>query len=246
LAQDRQDKPRVLIIIPAYNESGAIATTLADLAEHFPCDVVVIDDGSSDNTAEIARAHGARVLQLPCNLGVGGAVQTGYQYADQGGYDVAIQFDGDGQHRADTLPGLVAALREGQADLVIGSRRLAKTGFQFAPMRWLGSRLLSGLVSLIVGRWVTDPTSGFRAAGRRTIRFFARHYPQMYLGDTAEALVWAARQGFKLAEVPTQMRARQVGSSTIGNIKGVFQTFRIIVPILVDCLKPRFKMENLP
>ena len=227
----------VLIIVPAHNEAESIAHVLDDLQTHIPwADVVVIDDGSTDQTYRVAQQKGAMVLRLPCNLGVGGAMQTGYICAARRGYDVAVQFDGDGQHRANQIPTLLSALAEQQADLVVGSRRLGGH-YRFEALRLAGSRLLSGLVSLIVRQRITDPTSGFRAGSRRTIELFARHYPQAYLADTTEALVWAARSGLQICEVPIRMRRRLAGDSATGSIKGLCHVLRIILALLVDCLE---------
>ena len=234
----------MLVIVPAYNEAANIGRALEDLSAHAPwADVVVVDDGSTDGTAEVARRFGVAVLRLPCNLGVGGAVQTGYRYGLLGGYDVAVQFDGDGQHRADQIRSLVRRVTEGGAELAVGSRLLEGGGYRFGLLRYLGSRLLAAVVSLIARQRITDPTSGFRAAGRRTIRFFAHHYPQSYLGDTTEALVWAARQRMKIVEVPTPMRPRHSGSSSASNLLGFLHTLRIILAVLVDCLEPRVPEE---
>jgi len=237
--------PRTLVIVPAYNETDSLPRVLSDLATHAPwADVVVVDDCSTDRTAEVARLRGAAVLSLPCNLGVGGAMQTGYLYAARRRYEVAVQFDGDGQHRANQIEPLVSALVGERADLVIGSRLLEKVGFRFAFARFVGSRLLAGLIRLLTGVRTTDPTSGFRAASSRAIRFFARHYPQTYLGDTAEALVWAARQKMRIRETPTRMRQRQGGASAATNFKGLLHMLRITLAVLVDCLEPRVKEDD--
>ena len=238
--------PRVLVIVPAYNEAANVPAALADLAAHAPAaDVVVVDDGSADETAEAARACGAKVLPLPCNLGVGGAMQTGYRYGWAHGYDVAVQFDADGQHRADQIAPLVDRVVSGRADLVVGSRLLEPAGYRFGVARYLASRMLARLVSLIARRRITDPTSGFRAAGRRAIRFFAHHYPQTYLGDTAEALVWVARQRMRIEEIPTPMRPRASGASSANHIKGLCHMMRITLAVLVDCIEPRVREEEL-
>jgi glycosyltransferase involved in cell wall biosynthesis len=231
--------PRTLVVIPAYNEADSIAAVLEDLARWAPwAQPVVVDDGSTDGTVQAARAAGAPVICLPCNLGVGGAVQTGYQYALQQGYEAAIQFDGDGQHRAAEIPRLMEALVARQVDLVIGSRLAEdKVRFRFNLLRLVGSRLLSALISRITRQQVSDPTSGFRAASARAIRFFARHYPQTYLGDTAEAVVWASRSGLTIAEIPTRMRQRRTGSSATGSLRGFLHTLRIVLAVLVDCLE---------
>lgn len=230
----------ILIIVPAHNEADSIADVLRDLAAHVPdADVLVVDDGSTDATADRARAAGADVARLACNLGVGGAVQTGYLHAAERGYEAAVQFDGDGQHRANRIAGLLEPIHAGEADLVVGSRLLGGLRFRFHPLRFLGNRLLSLLVSAICRRRMTDPTSGFRAAGPAMIRFFAKHYPQAYLGDTAEALVWAARAGMRLTEVPVRMNQRAAGVSATGSFKGLWLTLRIVLALLVDCLEPK-------
>ena len=170
-------------------------------------------------------------------------MKTGYMYAAENGYDVAVQFDGDGQHRANRIDLLIEQVL-GEADLVVGSRMLGGMKFRFQPLRLMGNRLLAMLTSAICRRRITDPTSGFRAAGGRMIRFFAMHYPQTYLGDTTEALVWAAREGMTIAEVPARMNQRLTGTSAIGNIKGVWLTFRIILAVLIDCLESRITDAN--
>lgn len=244
-AAQPNDSPRVLVIVPAHNEAGSIERVLDDLATHAPqADVVVVDDASTDATAEAARARGARVLHLAANLGVGGAVQTGYLYAHRHGYDVAVQFDGDGQHRANRIEDLVRGVTRDGHDFVIGSRLLGGVGFRFHPLRFVGSRLLSGLVSAIARRRITDPTSGFRAASKRAIRFFARHYPQSYLADTVEAIVWASRQGFRIAEVPTRMRQRSAGASATTHFRGLLHTMRIVLAVLVDCVEPLLEEKD--
>lgn len=240
------ERLRMLIIVPAHNEERNLPAAIEDLRAHVPwADVVVVDDCSTDATADVAENLDATVLHLPCNLGVGGAVQTGYIYAQAGGYDVAVQFDGDSQHRADCIADLLVALEGRGADLVIGSRLLAKEKFRFHPLRYIGSRALSAIVSAITRRPITDPTSGFRAASRRAICFFAAHYPQSYLGDTAEAIVWSARQKMKIVEIPTRMRQRTQGSSAAGSFGGFLHTLRIILAVLVDCLEaPVQEQEN--
>ena len=246
---DNPNACKLLVIIPAHNEAESISDVLADLRTQVPrADAVVIDDGSEDSTGEIARDCGAIVLRLPCNLGVGGAMQTGYMYAARNGYDFAVQFDGDGQHRANQIPLLLDALADTPADLVVGSRRLDKEGkYRFEFLRLIGSSFLARLVSFIVGRRITDPTSGFRASNRKTIEFFSRHYPQTYLADTTEALAWASRSGISITEVPVRMRRRRAGSSATGSIKGLGHVCRMILTLLVDCLEgPLEKGEPKP
>lgn len=228
----------MLIVIPAFNEARRIRDAIADLRRCVPCaDIVVIDDGSIDDTAAIAADAGAIVLRLPFNLGVGGAMRTGYLYAHERSYDLAVQFDGDSQHRADHICRLVTAVAEG-ADLAVGSRVLDKGDYHFPFMRKVGSLLLTAVIRIVAGKRFTDPTSGFRAANRRMIAFFARHYPEGYLGDTVEALVEAARHGMSIREVPVEMRPAE--HSSIGNIRGLFHTACICLAILVDRLERKF------
>ena len=237
---------RLLIIVPAYNEQDAIGETLASLSSPgLAHDVLVVNDGSTDATAAIARRSGAKLLDLACNLSVGGAMQAGYQFAEANGYDTAVQFDADGQHRADQIPALLARLDAGGVDMVIGSRWLADSPYRFSIDRLVGSRLLSALVRLLTGRRITDPTSGFRAANRRAIRFFSRHYPQSWLGDTVEALVQLCRHGMAVAEVAAQMLPRRAGSSAAGTITGFIHTLRIVLAVLIDCIERKFDDVDL-
>ena len=243
--EDRQNylsSQRILVIVPVYNESANILFALDDLKQHVPeVDLLVVNDASTDDTALIAGKNGVKVLSLPINLGVGGAMKLGYIFACQNNYDIAVQFDGDAQHRADQIIDLLKPIKDGQVDLVVGSRILHGTSFKFHPLRFFGSRILSVLVSLIIAQKVTDPTSGFRAASRKMIGFFAEHYPQTYLADTTEALAWAGRHGMKIIEVPTSMRQRQAGKSAAGNITGMGHMIRIVLALLVDSIKPKFK-----
>ena len=237
---------RCLVIVPAYNESARIVPVLDDLRQHAPwADVVVIDDGSADDTAQQAAAVAAMrppgevtVLQLPFNLGVGGAMQTGYLYAYKAGYKIAVQFDGDGQHCADQIESLIAPISGDQADLVVGSRLLGERTYRFSVMRWLGSRLLVGIVRMLTHVKVTDPTSGFRAASRRMIEFFSMHYPQSYLGDTVEALSTAAWHGMAVREVPAKMRESR--HSSINSFIGLIHTIRICVALLIGRLEAKY------
>jgi hypothetical protein len=230
-------RPRVLIVIPALNEARSIRGVLEDLRLHVPrADLAVIDDGSTDDTVAIARGAGAIVLRLPFNLGIGGALQTGYIYAAQHDYDLAVQFDGDGQHRADQVLALLQAVGQG-ADLVIGSRVMAPGRYRFPLMRGIGSRLIGAIVRLVTGLRICDPTSGFRAFSRRMIGFFAHHYPQAYL-ESPEALAWAARHGMIVREIPIEMRPAE--RSSIGNVMGVFYSLRVCLALLIDVLESRF------
>ena len=234
---------KVLVIVPAYNESRRIAGAIEDLRRHVPwADVVVVDDGSTDGTAAAARAAGADVVVLPFNLGVGGAMQTGYLYAVREGYDVAVQFDGDGQHCAEEIPRLIEPVVNGQADLVIGSRLLGERIYQFSVMRWIGSRMLVGMNWLLTGKKVHDPTSGFRAASGKMIRFFSRYYPQDYLSDTVEALAEAAWHGMTIREVPARMRMTR--TSSINNLKGMIHMIRICLALLIDRIEKPYPFSE--
>jgi len=226
---------RVLAIVPAFNEERsleAVVTGLGRLA--LPVDVCVVDDGSSDGTAALARSLGAVVLSLPVNLGIGGAVQTGYLWARDHGYDAAVQVDGDGQHDASYLPALVEEVASGRADLAVGSRfsgpRLPG-GFRSTWSRRIGIRYLSAMLRLRCGARVSDPTSGFRAAGRRAIDLFARAYPPDY--PEPESIAVAARAGLRVREIPVRMAERAHGESSIGLSRSFYYLLKVSLALLV-------------
>ena len=227
-----------LLIIPAYNEELAIGDVIEDIKAHYPeADIVVVNDGSTDATEAVAKAHGAGVIDLPHNLGIGGAMQTGYKYAMDEGYDIAIQFDGDGQHRADQIERLVKPLLDGDADMVIGSRFLGAKGYESTFSRLIGIKILSGVVSILSGRKITDSTSGFRAANRRVMKFFSTHYPEDY--PEPEAIVLLHKAGFRMAEVPVLMRERQSGSSSITAVRSAYYMLKVLLAIMIDMIKVR-------
>lgn len=233
---------RVLVIVPAYNEADAILRVVRDLDRHAPwADVVVVNDGSRDATSFRARQAGAKCLDLPVNLGIGGAVQTGYRYAYEQGYDVAIQFDGDGQHRARCLVPLIRPILDDDADLVVGSRFLRPRGMTATGMRLVGIKVLAGMISLL-GQRVTDPTSGFRAAGRRAIRLFATEYPQDY--PEPESLVLVRNQGLTIREVPASMRRRREGVSSIGMGTGLHYMTKVLLAIVMDAFKAPVRVKE--
>lgn len=227
---------RLLVVVPAYNEVASIGGVLDDLAEHVPdADVVVIDDGSTDETATIASSRGARAIRLPFNLGIGGAVQTGLIVAEHGGYDVVVQVDGDGQHRADQVARLVDALDSEQLDLVIGSRFLdpaASAGYRASPLRRFGIKIFEWVNSALIGRRITDNTSGFRAYRREAVAVLARDYPDDY--PEPESVVLLTRKGFRVGEVPVKMRVRQGGRSSIGLTQSVYYMVKVLLAILVN------------
>ena len=172
---------KVLIIIPAYNEEQSVGKVVEDVKRHHPeVDMLVVNDGSKDLTSEIAKSMGAVVLDLPFNLGIGGAMQAGYQYAYEKGYDIAIQVDGDGQHDPKEIGKLLKALEEKKMDMAIGSRFIGDSGYKSSTMRRIGISIFSQVISMIVRQKITDPTSGFRAANRKAIQLFASDYPQDY------------------------------------------------------------------
>lgn len=225
-------RQRTLVVVPAWNEQEALPATIADIRAQAPwVDVLVVDDGSTDATAEVARAAGAEVAQLPYNLGVGGAMRTGYRWGLRHGYDVVAQLDADGQHDARYLERLVSALDEG-ADLVIGAR-FAGEGerYNVSLIRGLAMRLLAGVLSRMSHTRLTDVTSGFRVANRRAVRLFAAHYPAEYLGDTVESTVIAIRSGQTVRQVPVQMRQRQGGTPSQSPIKAAIYLFRAVAAL---------------
>lgn len=235
--------PRTLIIIPAYNEKESIARVIDSVRSHAPwADVAVVNDGSRDETADVARAQGVILLDLPYNLGIGGAVQTGYKYAARMGYQVAVQVDGDGQHPADEIQGLVETLVETGANVVIGSRYVAKSRYDMPFLRLVGSRILATVVSLLVGQRVTDTTSGFRAVDRKTIRLLARYYPRDY--PEPEVIVLLSRQGFKIAEVPVSMQQRLAGESSISRVRGIYYMVKVLLAMVVDVFEDRVCEEE--
>jgi glycosyltransferase involved in cell wall biosynthesis len=229
--------PRVLVIVPAWNEQDSVVATIAEIYETNPTvDVLVIDDGSADKTAERALASGALVCRLPFNLGVGGAMRTGYRYALRHGYDVAVQIDADGQHDPRYLPRLVEAL--GEADVVIGSR-FAGDGANYlvrGPRRW-AMRLLAKVLTRLARTPITDATSGFRAANRKAVSVFAVHYPAEYLGDTVESLVIALRTGCRVRQVPVQMRVRTTGTASASPVRAAAYLFRAVVALVLALVR---------
>ncbi|MBI5441066.1 MAG: glycosyltransferase family 2 protein [Deltaproteobacteria bacterium] len=228
---------RTLFIIPAFNEGKNIGRVIDDLREHVPeGDIVVMDDGSSDGTARVAEGRRVPVVSLPFNVGIGATMQAGYLYARRRGYDAAVQFDGDGQHCADQVAGLLRPVLEGAADIVVGSRFLDMRTHRPGWSRLVGIRILSAVVSALVGQRVTDPTSGFRAVNRPVIERFSESYPDDY--PEPESLVLLHRWGFRLRETPVAMRDRLEGSSTITFVRGIYYMVKVVLAIFVDMMKP--------
>jgi len=229
-------RPKILIIIPAFNEEANIRGVIKAVRTHQPdAQILVVNDGSTDRTAEYVMAEGVTLLSHPFNMGIGATMQTGFKYAVMKGFDVAVQVDGDGQHPADQINDLVKTLVESEADLVVGSRFLSKTDYRPSLARGAGMAIFSRLVSLIIGEKVTDTTSGFRASGRRCIEFFSNHYPDDY--PEVEALVLLHKKGFSIMEAPVVMAPRQGGRSSITPIKSVYYMVKVLLAIFVDLVK---------
>ena len=234
-----------IAIVPAYNEAASISAVVAELGEHAPgFDVVVIDDGSTDDTAERARAAGADVVRHPFNLGIGGAVQSGYLYAAERGYDIAVQVDGDGQHD----PRCLAMMRtyldaHPELDMVTGSRFLADDGdgFRSSAPRRLGIRIFSGVLSRIVGQRVTDPTSGLRMCRRRGIDLFARDYPHDY--PEVEAVLLMHAHALSSVELPVKMRERTGGTSSINSTRSIYYMVKVLLAVVVGLCRARPVVE---
>jgi glycosyltransferase involved in cell wall biosynthesis len=228
----------VLVVIPAYNEERSIAAVINEVRESQPrYDVIVVDDGSADATAFAAREAGADVLTLPFNLGVGGAMRTGYLYAARQGYDAVVQVDGDGQHEASAIELLIRGLFD--ANVVVGSRfRETRSYRVHGPRRW-AMWVLGIVLSRIARTRLTDVTSGFRAADRTAIRLFAKNYPAEYLGDTVESLVVAARTGLIIREVPVPMRARLAGRGSQRSFAAAAYLARALLALVLAMLRSR-------
>ena len=227
---------KTLIVIPAFNEAENIISVLREVAslnESF--DVLVVDDGSIDNTGELASQFGATTLMLPFNLGVGAAMRLGFKYAQQNGYHAVVQVDADGQHVPKEIDSLLLYLA--RFDVVIGSR-FAKgaSGFKVAGSRRLAMRFLAYSLSKITKVKLTDVTSGFRASGPRAISLFATSYPPEYLGDTIESLVIAHRNGLSIKEVPTTIRQRLTGTSSQSTTRALIYTLRAAFVLLLSLL----------
>jgi len=226
----------ILVIIPAYNEEGSVEKVVEEIHTYIPqVEVLVVNDGSTDKTLERARTAGVNVLDLPFNLGIGGAMQAGYKFALEKKYDIAIQVDGDGQHDPKEIPKLLQALEEKEVDMVIGSRFIGDSEFKSSMMRRVGISIFSRVISLIVGQKITDPTSGFRAANRRAIQLFAFDYPQDY--PEPEVLVLLHQCGLKMAEVPILMNERYSGESSITKLRSIYYMVKVLLAIFVDCFK---------
>ena len=231
---------RRLAIVPARNEEGAVGLVVEELRVFDPeLDVLVIDDGSEDATAANAAAAGAAVVRLPFNLGIGGAVQTGFKYALEQGYDTVIRLDGDGQHDPQEIPQLLAPLARGEADVVVGSRFANGNDGDYRPAfaRRAGIRWFARLVSLLTRQKLTDTTSGFQAVNARAIRLFAADYPHDY--PEVEAAVMVVRHKLRIMEVPVRMRGRETGESSITAFRSFYYAIKVTLALLVGIFRRR-------
>jgi glycosyltransferase involved in cell wall biosynthesis len=223
--------PKTLIIVPAYQEEANILKVLEDIHRHLPlADILVINDGSTDQTGSMARDAAVKVIDLPFNMGIGAAVQTGFKYAREYGYSEAMQIDGDYQHPAEEGPRLLQVLAEKKVDLVIGSRFIAPTGYQATWARRTGNRLFQWVNALIVGQEVIDNTSGFRAYSRRAIELLS----QTYLGEypEPESIGYLKSRGCSIVEIPVKMRHRTGGRSSITPLRSIYYMIRVLASIL--------------
>lgn len=231
-----------LIIIPAYNESTNLIHVVEDIEKNAPdFDYVIINDCSKDDTEHICKDNNFNYVSLPINLGIGGGMQTGYKYAHRHGYDVAVQFDGDGQHDAAYLGALLKEMEDTGADMVIGSRFINKEGFQSSFTRRVGIRFFEKLIKIVSGKRITDATSGFRMVNRKIINEFCEYYPKDY--PEPESIVAVIRNNYEVKEVPVLMRERMGGTSSIVNYKAIYYMIKVTLAITIDRLKPKRK-EN--
>lgn len=227
---------RKLVIIPAYNEGENIKSTVEEVlkkAEGF--DYVVINDCSTDDTKKICEKNHFNIINLPINLGIGGAVQTGYRYAYEQGYDVAVQVDGDGQHDPEFLQTMANYLAENQLDMVIGSRFIEKRGFQSSSARRVGIKFFSWLIKLLTGKRITDPTSGLRMVGRDVMGIFSRDYPRDY--PEPESVVAVLKRNMKVEEIPVVMYERSGGVSSISLKKSIYYMVKVTLAILIEKIR---------
>jgi glycosyltransferase involved in cell wall biosynthesis len=227
---------RRIAIVPAFNEEQNIARVVAELLDFDAgLDVLVVSDGSADRTAENAEAAGARVLRLPFNLGIGGAVQAGFRYAWQHGYELAVRCDGDGQHVPSELPKVVAPVVDGSADIAVGSRFAGGDGYRSSGARRVGIRVLATVVSAIARQRVTDTTSGFQALNRRALGLFAADYPHDY--PEVEGMVMTIRHRLTLVEVPVRMREREHGQSSITALRSVYYMAKVLTALFIGLFR---------
>lgn len=225
-----------LIIIPAFNEESNIEKTVTAIQKNAQgFDYVIINDCSGDSTRQICEKKGYNIVNLPINLGIGGAVQTGYKYALEHGYDVAVQVDGDGQHDPEFLSTMAEHLMDNGLDMVIGSRFIEKEGFQSSTLRRIGIIFFSKLIKILTGTLITDPTSGLRMIGRNAMALFAVDYPRDY--PEPESVVAVIQRGMKVEEIPVIMKEREGGVSSISLKKSVYYMIKVTLAILIERIR---------
>lgn len=227
---------RILIIVPAYNEEKNIPLVVNEVNKSLPnSDILIINDSSLDRTSSTARAAGVRVVDLPCNLGIGGAVQTGFKYAARHDYDYAVQLDGDGQHIASEVAKLIQIMESKECDMVIGSRFLGTQSFRTTATRRAGIKVFYYIYRMLIDTRITDSTSGFRAYNKRAIEFLSRQYPDDY--PEPESIVMLKRKGFTVLETGVAMRERLHGTSSITPLKGMYYMAKVILSIFFSYLR---------
>ena len=231
---------KILVIIPCYNEEASIEKVVSNLKEKAPfADYLIINDCSTDSTESILKANGMNYINNPVNLGIGGGVQAGYQYAKENGYDIAVQMDGDGQHDPAYLGDVCRPVISGEVDMAIGSRFIKKEGFQSSFMRRLGINIISLLIKILTGKKVYDVTSGYRACNRELIEFFSHDYADDY--PEPEAIVSCVLSGYKVGEVPVVMVERQGGLSSIRSLKSAYYMIKVCLSLVVDRISTQRK-----
>lgn len=236
MKKDRKIEMKKIIIIPAFNEESNIEKTVQAILRDAPeFDYVIINDCSTDRTRQICESNSYNIVNLPINLGIGGAVQTGYKYAYEHGYDVAVQVDGDGQHDPEFLNLMAEHLMENKLDMVIGSRFIEKKGFQSSMTRRIGIVFFSKLIKLLTGHLITDPTSGLRMIGRNAMGLFSVDYPRDY--PEPESVVAALRRNMKVEEIPVIMHERQGGVSSISLKKSIYYMVKVTLAIIIERIR---------
>ncbi|HEY3490294.1 MAG TPA: glycosyltransferase family 2 protein [Candidatus Deferrimicrobiaceae bacterium] len=226
---------KTMVLIPAYHEDKSIGAIVSTLRATLPYDVVVINDGSPDDTSEVARSAGAIVLDLPCNLGIGGAVQTGYLFARENGYEAVVRIDADGQHEIGDIPAMLEPIFQGRADAVIGSRFLGETEYRGTFLRRFGIRYFCILVRLFTGYRVTDPTSGYFAINRKLVDFYSQHYPSDY--PEVDAYILMHHMHARAVEIPTRMHSRTEGKSSITPLGSVYYMVKVTLSFFINCIR---------
>lgn len=238
----KPEKVKVLVIMPAYNEQENLAKTIEEVRTNAPfADILVVNDGSTDETVHVAKQMGVNVVSLPFNLGIGGAVQTGFKYAVYNDYDVVVQVDADGQHDSSYIAKLVEYLLDKKVDIVIGSRYLNDDPPRMSWIRNLGIRYFSWLTSKVIGQRITDCSSGFRALNKDAVRFFSENYPVDF--PDAEALILAHKAGLKIAELPVKFRSRNKGKSNLRSLRFLYYPFKETLSIMIILTMKRRKIR---